>query len=179
MWKASRKKGSTFTVELELRIQEQEAMEIGVNHFMPKLFFMSTFKEAIRRVRGGLRKVEESQSDVVRGKRILVVDDIEANRIVLNKILGTLGADCDIATNGQEAVAKFEASLLEEYDLILMDVQMPVMDGYTATKAIRSSKHPLAKTVPIIAMTALWTMCGMRLNLAWTLTLRNLFRSIN
>jgi len=133
---------------------EEEAMEIGVNHFMPKPFFMSTFKAAIRRVMGSMSKEDSRQSDVVRGKHILIVDDIEVNQIILVKILGTLGADCDVAGNGQEAVDKFEASQPGEYDLILMDVQMPVMDGYTATRAIRSSSHPSAKTVPIIAMTA-------------------------
>ena len=133
---------------------EQEAMEIGVNHFMPKPFFMSTFKGAIRRVMGSLKKDEGRQSDVVQGKHILVVDDIEVNRIILVKILSSLGAGCDIAGNGQEAVEKFESSKPGEYDLILMDVQMPVMDGYTATKTIRGSGHPSARTVPIIAMTA-------------------------
>ena len=121
---------------------------------MPKPFFMSTFKAAVQRVMSNTETKAESQSDVVRGKRILVVDDIEVNRIILVKILGTLGADCDIAANGQEAMEKFEASQPGEYDLILMDVQMPVMDGYEATRAIRAGSHPMAKAVPIIAMTA-------------------------
>ena len=133
---------------------EQEAMEIGINHFMPKPFFMSTFKEAIRRIQGSQKKEENVQSDVVRDKRVLVVDDIEVNRIILVKILGTLGAVCDTAGDGREAVEKFEASQTGDYDLILMDVQMPVMDGYAATRAIRAGTHPEAKTVPIIAMTA-------------------------
>jgi len=133
---------------------EEEAIEIGVNHFMPKPFFMSTFKAAIRRVMGSLTKDEGRQSDVVRGKHILIVDDIEVNQIILVKILSTMGADCDVAGNGQEAVEKFEASQPGEYDLILMDVQMPVMDGYAATRAIRGGSHPSAQTVPIIAMTA-------------------------
>ncbi len=133
---------------------EQEAMEIGVNHFMPKPFFMSTFKEAIRRVMGGHKAADVLQPNSVQDKHILVVDDIVANRMILVKILSTLGATCDIADNGQEAVNKFEASAPGEYDMILMDVQMPVMDGYAATRAIRSSRHPSAKTVPIIAMTA-------------------------
>ena len=133
---------------------EQEAIEIGVNHFMPKPFFMSTFKDAIRRVMGDLKKAETAQSDVVQGKHVLVVDDIEVNRIILVKILTSQGAVCDTAGNGQEAVEKFEASKPGDYDLILMDVQMPVMDGYTATRTIRNSSHPSAKTLPIIAMTA-------------------------
>ena len=134
---------------------EQEAKEIGVDHFMPKPFFMSTFKEAVKRVMGsGHDKPEESSADVVRNKHVLVVDDIEVNRIILLKILGSLGAVCDSASNGQEAVDKFEASQPGDYDLILMDVQMPVMDGYTATRTIRASSHPSAGSLPIIAMTA-------------------------
>ena len=133
---------------------EQEAIEIGINHFMPKPFFMSTFKDAIRRILGHQKKEEGSQSDVVRGKHILVVDDIEVNRIILVKILSSLGAVCDTAGDGQEAVEKFQASQPGDYDLILMDVQMPVMDGYSATRAIRAGEPPEAKTVPIIAMTA-------------------------
>ncbi|MBD5551927.1 MAG: response regulator [Lachnospiraceae bacterium] len=134
---------------------EQEAMEIGVDHFMPKPFFMSTFKEAVKRVMGSRQgKPVENNADVVRDKHILVVDDIEVNRMILLKMLSSLGAVCDSASNGQEAVDKFEASQPGDYDLILMDVQMPVMDGYTATRTIRDSGHPSAKSVPIIAMTA-------------------------
>ncbi len=132
---------------------EQEAMEIGVDHFMPKPFFMSTFKEAICRVAGTPQK-EESDDSVVRGKRILVVDDIEVNRIILVKILSSQGAVCEVAGNGQEAVDAFQNSQPGTYDLILMDVQMPVMDGYEATRTIRAGSHPEAGTVPIIAMTA-------------------------
>jgi len=133
---------------------EAEAIEIGINHFMPKPFFMSTFKEAIRRVMGGRKKEEGDHTDVVRDRHILVVDDIEVNRIILVKILGSLGAECDTASNGKEAVEAFERSQSGGYDLILMDVQMPVMDGYEATRAIRAGGHPDAKSIPIIAMTA-------------------------
>jgi len=133
---------------------EQEAIEIGVNHFMPKPFFMSTFKEAIRRVMGSINEAKRQESDVVKGKHILVVDDIEVNSIILIKILSTLGATCDTAKNGHEAVEKFMNAPPGEFDLILMDVQMPGMNGYDATRAIRSSSHPCAKSVPIIAMTA-------------------------
>ena len=135
---------------------EQEAMKIGIHHFMPKPFFMSTFKNAIGRVMGetGKKDKKDENVDVVRGKHILVVDDIEVNRIILVKILSTLGATCDTACNGQEAVDKLEGSQPGEYDLILMDVQMPVLDGYGATRAIRGGDHPSAKEIPIIAMTA-------------------------
>lgn len=133
---------------------EQEAMEIGVDHFMPKPFFMSTFKEVICRVVDDPQKEKEDKGSVVQGKRILVVDDIEVNQIILMNILSAQGAVCEAAGNGQEAVDAFLNSQPGTYDLILMDVQMPVMGGYEATRTIRSSSHPEAKTVPIVAMTA-------------------------
>ncbi|MCM1121103.1 MAG: response regulator [Eubacterium sp.] len=133
---------------------ENEAIEIGISHFMPKPFFMSTFKDTIRRVMGVQKKEQIRHADVVRGKKILVVDDIDTNRMILVKILSSLGAVCDTVTNGQEAVDAFEKSQPGDYDLILMDVQMPVMNGYDATRAIRNSSSPSAKTIPIIAMTA-------------------------
>ncbi len=133
---------------------EQEAMEIGVDHFMPKPFFMSTFKEAICRVADAPQKAEKDKDSAVQGKRILVVDDIEVNRIILMNILSSQGAVCEAAVNGQEAVDAFLNSEPGTYDLILMDVQMPVMGGYEATRAIRASSHPEAKLIPIVAMTA-------------------------
>jgi len=133
---------------------EQEAMEIGINHFMPKPFFMSTFKEAICRGMDTPQKAEKTKDSVVQGKRILVVDDIEANHIILVKILSSQGAICEAVGNGQEAVDAFLNSQPGTYDLILMDVQMPVMDGYEATRTIRASSHPDARIIPIIAMTA-------------------------
>ncbi|MDE5825914.1 MAG: response regulator, partial [Lachnospiraceae bacterium] len=89
---------------------EKEAAEIGVDHFMSKPFFMSTFKEVIKRIMGSQKSPKPGQSDVVRDKHILVVDDIEANRLILIKILSSLGAFCDFAVNGQEAVDKFKVS---------------------------------------------------------------------
>lgn len=135
---------------------EQEALEVGVNHFMQKPFFMSRFKEAIKRLmQGGNEKdPAKEEESIVKGKHILVVEDIEVNRMILCKILNTRGATCDIAENGQEAVDIFNASEPGKYDIILMDVQMPVLDGYGATRAIRAGAHPCAKDVPIIAMTA-------------------------
>ena len=134
---------------------EREATEIGIQYFMPKPFFMSTFKTAVSHVMDGADEgKEEENDDVVQGRHILVVDDIEVNRMILITILETLGAECDSACNGQEAVEMFEKSEPGEYDLILMDVQMPVLNGYGATRAIRAGSHPSAKSVPIIAMTA-------------------------
>ena len=132
---------------------EQEAVEIGINHFMPKPFFMSTFKEAVRFITGRAKEAKQPEFNIIKGMHILVVDDIKVNQILLVKILSTLGAECDTASNGQEAVERFMAAS-PMYDLILMDVQMPVMNGYEATRAIRASGHPSAKAIPIIAMTA-------------------------
>ena len=94
------------------------------------------------------------RQSVVSGKHVLVAEDIEVNRLVLEKIMTTLGATCDVAGDGREALERFVNSQPDEYDLILMDIQMPIMDGYEATKAIRASSHSSALSVPIIAMTA-------------------------
>ena len=137
---------------------EREAAEIGANHFLPKPFFLYTFKKAIARVMGSGAKKEKSSlsktDSVMSGKRFLVVDDVEVNRMILVKILSTLGAVSDTAENGRIALDKFTASQPGEFEIILMDVQMPEMDGHAATRAIRASAHPEARSVPIIAMTA-------------------------
>ena len=137
---------------------EQEAAEIGVNHFLPKPFFLYTFRKAIAKVMGAGEKKKQDSLDkadsVVSGKHFLVVDDVEVNRMILVKILRTLGGTCEIAENGKIALDKFTASQPGVFDIILMDVQMPVMDGHAATRAIRASAHPEARSVSIIAMTA-------------------------
>ena len=134
---------------------KDEALEVGIKHFLPKPFFMSNFKEAIQRIMAGKSKPTASTSNnVVGGKHIMVVDDIDVNRMILTKILGTMGATCEVAENGKEALDKFEASEPGTYDIILMDIQMPIMDGYSAARAIRASSHPSAKDIVVIAMTA-------------------------
>ncbi len=133
---------------------EQEAIEIGVDHFMPKPFFISTFKEAVCRAADSPQRSDNAKDSAVRGKRIMVVDDIEVNNFIIVNILSSQGAVCDAVENGQEAVDAFLNSQPGTYDLILMDIQMPVMNGYEATRAIRASSRPDAKLVPIIALTA-------------------------
>ena len=85
---------------------------------------------------------------------ILFAEDNPMNMKIAVEILGKAGLIVDPVTDGKQAVEKFISSLSGTYDAILMDVQMPVMNGYEATSAIRKSAHPQAKSIPIIAMTA-------------------------
>ncbi len=135
---------------------EKEGYEAGIDAFLPKPFFLSTFKEVIRSLKDK-KKLENRVGDhtaILRGKRFMAAEDNELNAEILVELLSMMGVECEIATDGKEALAMFEASAPGEFDAILMDIQMPVMDGYEATRAIRASAHPMAKTIPIIAMTA-------------------------
>ena len=86
--------------------------------------------------------------------RILLAEDNALNQEIAQMLLSSKGANLDIVSNGQEAVDKFEASKPGTYQLILMDIRMPVMNGYTAAEKIRHSQHPDGADIPIIAMTA-------------------------
>ena len=140
---------------------EQEGMEAGIDGFLQKPFFLSNFKLTMDNLKSGNtienkdnnNKINED-NEILSGKNILAAEDIELNMEILQELLKTAGATCDWANNGKEALEKFEQSPPGFYDVILMDVQMPVMNGYEATKAIRNCYHPQAKTIPIIAMTA-------------------------
>ncbi|MCL2219780.1 MAG: ATP-binding protein [Chitinispirillia bacterium] len=98
-------------------------------------------------------KEEADYRGIFRGYKILLAEDVEINREIIGALIEPTLLEMDCAENGREAVAKFGQSP-EEYDLIVMDVQMPEMDGCEATRKIRALEHPAAKTVPIIAMTA-------------------------
>ena len=123
--------GSCFEVLIDLRIAEDR--------------FVSSAEQVEK---------DEPAGNVLKGMRFLCAEDNELNAEILMELLKIEGAECTICENGKRVLEAFEQSAPGDYDMILMDVQMPVMNGYEATKAIRRSSHELAKTIPIIAMTA-------------------------
>ncbi len=136
---------------------EAEARAAGIDLFMSKPFFVSNFKRAVMEIRndGAAAEVNpEPENMSLKGLKVLAAEDNEINAEILTELLDIEEVSCDIASNGQEAVEKFNASKVGQYDIIFMDIQMPVMNGYEAARAIRASKHKRAKTIPIIAMTA-------------------------
>ena len=140
---------------------EAEAREAGINAFMPKPFFASTFWQTIKPLfvdetppDGEADGEAEPRTGAMNGRLFLVAEDTELNAEILTELLDMEGARCDIAVDGREAVDMFSKAAPGHYDLILMDVQMPVMNGYEATRAIRACAHPEAATIPIVAMTA-------------------------
>ncbi|MDE6880647.1 MAG: response regulator [Oscillospiraceae bacterium] len=135
---------------------EEAARAAGVDTFLPKPFFLTSFRQRVDSVRGNGAPILEDTGgqSILQGMHILVAEDNDINAEILSELLDMVGASCDIFENGRLALDAFERSTPGQYSLILMDVQMPVMNGYEATRMIRDSGHPLALTVPIIAMTA-------------------------
>lgn len=135
---------------------EEEALAAGIDGFLPKPFFLTNFKQTIEKLKRGTRDepVSDQKESVLKGRHILAAEDNELNSEILVELLDMVGAVCDVAKNGKEAVEMFEQSVPGQYDLILMDVQMPVMNGYEAVKEIRSGTHQRAQSIPIVAMTA-------------------------
>lgn len=136
---------------------EDQAREAGVDAFMQKPFFTTTLRQTIGnlRARESKKKGEMAEeSGALKGMFFLAAEDNELNAEILQEMLKMEGAGCEIASNGQEVVKLFYRSKPGYYDMILMDVQMPIMNGYEATKTIRRLNHKDAASIPIIAMTA-------------------------
>lgn len=134
-----------------------QAKKAGIEGFISKPLFQSTLFDALSAFAGtGVKKTEDMEQTVdlvLRGKHILLAEDNELNWEVAREMLSVLEVDLDWVENGQLCAAKFEKSPVGYYSAILMDVRMPVMDGYQATAAIRGLERPDAD-IPIIAMTA-------------------------
>lgn len=137
----------------KLRELDSAAREAGADGTIEKPLFRSTLYEAIiNAALGDGKSFDESM--FLKGKKILIVDDVELNRMVATMLLESTGAEIERASSGKEAVEMFKASSIGYYDVIFMDVMMPEMDGYEATGIIRRLDRKDAITVPIIAMTA-------------------------
>ncbi|MDR2931626.1 MAG: response regulator [Oscillospiraceae bacterium] len=136
---------------------EQEAKTFGVTNFLPKPVLPSVLYNTIVQLTENTLVSMQPPGTAAKknwcGKKILLVEDIEINREIIMSILGDTGIDIECACDGKQAVDLF-AQKGPDYDLILMDVQMPVLDGLSATRQIRAMGTDLAKTIPIIAMTA-------------------------
>ncbi len=138
---------------------EVEARAAGVTAFCAKPLFMSDIRDTLMTVIGQMQAEAEDTSfpeagSDFRGKCILLVEDNELNSEITVEILNGYGCQVDTAENGAEAVEKIKNSKPGNYDLVLMDVQMPVMNGYEATKQIRALNDPVLAGITIIAMTA-------------------------
>lgn len=136
---------------------EKSALDAGANTFLSKPIFASSLYNSLLNKTGIEKAIrtpkERIQRPELKGLQVLLAEDNNLNREIAVELLRMVGITVDWAETGKEAVDKFLAKD-GNYDMILMDVQMPVMDGYQATEAIRSSGHPRAKNIPIIAMTA-------------------------
>ena len=137
---------------------EAEAFQLESVGVLTKPFFVSAFKEKILEIQAGqnTENLEDKSAgqDSIEGLHLLVAEDNEINAEILFELLEVEGAACEILENGQLAVERFERAAEGEFDAVLMDVQMPVMNGYEAARAIRALKRRDAGEIPIIAMTA-------------------------
>ena len=143
-----------FVTESEEEVQVPPLKKTAI---MAKPFFVSALKEKVVRLQSGGTAEQEDLKDrgeSLEGLYFLAAEDNEINAEILREILAIENAACEIVENGQLAVERFAASAEGEFDAILMDVQMPVMNGYEATKAIRAMSRQDAGEIPIIAMTA-------------------------
>jgi CheY-like chemotaxis protein len=139
---------------------EQEARLAGANAFISKPLFKSRLEHLFKKLIGGEGDVSEDaplkvlESIDLSGKRALLAEDNEINVEIATKILEVTGLDIDVAKDGVKAIDMVRENVDNMYDIILMDIQMPRMNGYDAATAIRSMDYEACQKVPIIAMTA-------------------------
>lgn len=135
---------------------EEEAREAGINGFISKPLFKSTLYHALCQYMDTQTENDQTLNSNIdlSGRRILLAEDNELNWEVASELLSDLGVELDWAEDGQICLDKFQKSSAGHYDAILMDIRMPHMTGYEATKAIRGINHPDALSIPIIAMSA-------------------------
>ena len=138
---------------------EEQAKAAGVNAFIAKPFFASNLYNTLltvsRKPELGFSAVGNKETYDFGGKKVLLVEDNELNMEIASELLKFVNLQVEHAENGKVAVDIFRNSKEKEYALIFMDIQMPLMNGYDAARCIRSSEHPAAGTIPIIAMTCL------------------------
>ena len=134
----------------------EEAIHSGVDSFMAKPLLASNVLDEFERIarKNNMTLFKEKERAELKGRRILMAEDVFINAEIMKQLITIREAEIDHAENGRIALEMFEESPVGHYDVILMDVRMPEMDGLEATEAIRKLNRPDAKTIPIIAMTA-------------------------
>jgi len=167
---------------------EEEVKSAKIEGFISKPLFKSTLYHCLKKYtdKGSIPEKKENKKNIdFTGKRLLIAEDIEINWIIAREALNSFGFEMVRAENGKKCVEQFEQSEIGYYDAILMDIRMPVMDGYDATRAIRKLNRK-DNNVPIIAMTAdafsddvqICLDCGMNAHVAKPLDIRDLIRTL-